>query len=203
MSDRADELKMVVPTRAGPMAPRPQPRRRQMDGDVWNFLVAAAKRDSDNGSALREALRQLEPEVVKKLLLRHARSCTNPKCTTCEKLRNRIDSVKRKRHLWRRFRIVAWVAGVLSVKLARAAERAYAPGAAGYQEAQEHFDAVGREMIETAALAGTKRAAGSIDAVEPEATTERPMKRVCQQEERQIMPIVTATTMTIDESLTE
>ena len=41
-----------------------------MDGDVWAFLVAAAKRDSDNGAALREALRQLEPEVVKKLLLR-------------------------------------------------------------------------------------------------------------------------------------
>ena len=58
-----------------------------------NFLVAAAKRDNDNGVALREALKQLEPEVVKKLLLRHARSCTNPDCTTCHKLRDRIRTL--------------------------------------------------------------------------------------------------------------
>ena len=129
---------MAEQTRAIPLRAR-LPTSRRQSGDVWTFLVAAAKRDSDTGAALREALCQLEPEVVKKLLLRHTRGCTNPKCTTCDKLRTRIDKVKRKRALWRLFRIVAKVAGVLSVKLARAAERAYAPGAAGYQEAEQRF----------------------------------------------------------------
>lgn len=119
-----------------------------MDGDVWAFLVAAAKRDSDNGAALREALRQLEPEVVKKLLLRHARSCTNPNCTTCKKLRQRIDSVKRKRQLWRRFRVIVKVAGRLIVLRGAAAERAYAPGNAGYERALESFNATGIELLD-------------------------------------------------------
>ena len=57
------------------------------------------------------------------------------------KLRTRLDNVKRKRALWRLFRIGGKVAGVLCVKLARAAERVYAPGAAGYKEAQENFEA--------------------------------------------------------------
>ena len=129
---------MAEQTRAIPLRAR-LPTSRRQSGDFWTFLVAAAKRDSDTGAALREALCQLEPEVVKKLLLRHTRGCTNPKCTTCDKLRTRIDKVKRKGALWRLFRIVAKVAGVLSVKLARAAERAYAPGAAGYQEVELRF----------------------------------------------------------------
>lgn len=113
--------------------------RRQIDGDTWTFLVAAAKRDSDNGAALREAMRQLEPETVKKLLLRHTKQCTNPKCTTCKKLRTRIADVKRRRKLWRTFRIGAKLVGVLLVKRAQAAERVYAPDATGYQEAQRNF----------------------------------------------------------------
>ena len=123
-----------------PLRHRLPTSRRQIDGDTWTFLVAAAKRNSDNGAALREALRQLAPEVVKKLLLRHAKQCTNPKCTTCKKLRTRIADVKRKRRLWRTFRIGVKVVGVLSVKLARAAERVYSQGATGYQEAQKSFD---------------------------------------------------------------
>ena len=69
-------------------------RRRRRQGDVWNFLVAAAKKG--NGSALQ----RLEPESIKQLLLQHARACRNSRCKTCEKLRNRVASVKRKRHLW-------------------------------------------------------------------------------------------------------
>ena len=119
-----------------------------MDGDVWTFLVAAAKRDTDNGEALRQALRELEPEVVKKLLLRHAQSCTNPACTTCKKLRQRIDSVRRKRHLWQRLRAIVKVAGRLVVLRAAAAERVYAPNKAGYEEARESFEATGEELLE-------------------------------------------------------
>ena len=197
MASARDGLRMAEATRAIPLRARLPTSRRQIDGDTWTFLVAAAKRDSDNGAALREALRQLEPEVVKKLLLRHARGCTNPKCTTCDKLRTRIDSVKRKRALWRLFRIGAKVAGVLSVKLARAAERVYAPGAAGYQEAQQNFDAVGREM-ETAALAGNKRVVDA-GAEELEVTTERVTKRVCQEAKRENMPEMTTTSMAPDE----
>ena len=66
-------------------------------------------------------------------------------------LRNRVASVKRKRHLWRRFRIAAWVVGTLGVKRRDAAERAYAPGGAGFVEASVHFGTACREMLEAAA----------------------------------------------------
>ena len=150
MADARDGLQMAEATRAIPLRARLPTSRRQIDGDTLTFLIKAAKRDSPSGvairdldsasgAALREALRQLEPEVVNKLLLKHARGCTKFKCTTCDKLRTRIDKVKRKRALWGTFRIGAKVAGVLSVKLARAAERVYAPGAAGYHEAEQSF----------------------------------------------------------------
>ena len=66
-------------------------------------------------------------------------------------LRNRVASAKRKRHLWRRFRIAAWVVGTLGVKRRDAAERAYAPGGAGFVEASVHFGTACREMLEAAA----------------------------------------------------
>lgn len=145
---------MVLPAATPPTPASTRPRRSRrtpptgIDQDVWQYLVALVKRSSDGGAAARKALREIPPEEAKKLLLRHARACTDTTCETCEKLRKRIDSVKRKRHLWRRFRIIGMVAGRTAVKLARAAERAYAPGAAGFAEAQEHFDATWKAAAE-------------------------------------------------------
>ena len=62
----------------------------------WTFLVEAARRDRTEGSTVvKQALRQLEPDVVKNLLLNHARRCKREHCPTCMKLKNRIAVVKR------------------------------------------------------------------------------------------------------------
>merc|ERR1719198_1109604 len=71
----------------------------------WTFLVEAARRDRTEGSTVvKQALRQLEPDVVKNLLLNHARRCKREHCPTCMKLKNRIavvKRVKRRQELWR------------------------------------------------------------------------------------------------------
>ena len=113
-------------------------QRRRTTQDAWTFLVAVAQRNNDDAGVLREAMKRLEPELVKKLLLRHAQSCTDPDCTTCCKLRNRIHAVKRKRR-WTRFRLYVWCCGVIVLKCRRAAERRYAPGGLGYIETRRHY----------------------------------------------------------------
>ena len=121
----------------------------------WTFLVEAARRDRTEGSTVvKQALRQLEPDVVKNLLLNHARRCKREHCPTCMKLKNRIavvKRVKRRQELWRKFRMAARVVGVLCLWHARAANRTYLPGGAGYAAARDEFEGTGKQIASQAA----------------------------------------------------
>ena len=89
---------------------------------------------------LRRRDTEIDSEMVKQLLLLHVRACTDRQCCTCAKLRSRIVRARRRLALWRFFRRAARIAGVLCLARARAAERLYAPGGAGFVQALDHFE---------------------------------------------------------------
>ncbi|KAL1503269.1 hypothetical protein AB1Y20_011324 [Prymnesium parvum] len=115
---------------------------------------------------------ELGPDLLKSLLLRHVRHCHSSRCATCAKLRTRIAAVKRRRALWRTFRAIARVAGVLALSRRRAACRVYAPGGVGYLQMEEEFEAMQREAKGAAvekAEAAQREAKGAAIAEEVEA----------------------------------
>ena len=64
------------------------------------------------------------------MLLAHVRSCQNKACPTCNKLRERIR--QKRAPFMARWRMVSRLIGTLMLAWRRAAERAYAPGGAGF-----------------------------------------------------------------------
>ena len=83
------------------------------------------------------------------MLLAHVRSCQNQACPTCYKLRERIrqsrarERIRQKRApFMARWRMVSRVIGTLMLAWRRAAERAYAPGGAGFDASHQEFAAL-------------------------------------------------------------
>ena len=93
---------------------------------------------------LREVLMQLPAHEMKGLLCRHVQDCRDPSCNFCANLRTRTTSrrllvQKKKQKRLRLWRGVAKAIGPMLALHRLAAEHAYAPGGAGYQEASQSF----------------------------------------------------------------
>ena len=93
---------------------------------------------------LREVLMRIPANQIKGLLCRHVEDCRNPSCSFCTNLRTRTTTrrhmiQKKKQERLRRWRGVAKAIGPIVALHRLAAERAYAPGGKGYQEASRSF----------------------------------------------------------------
>ena len=95
---------------------------------------------------LRELLMQIPAHEVKGLLCGCVQDYGNPSCSFCRNLRTRTTTrhhliQKKKQKRLRRWRGVAKAIGPIVALHRLAAEHAYAPGGAGYQEASRSFHA--------------------------------------------------------------
>jgi len=93
---------------------------------------------------LREVLMRIPANQIKGLLGRQVEDCRNPSCRFCTDLRTRTTTrrhmtQKKKQERLRRWRGVAKAIGPIVALHRLAAEHAYAPGGAGYQEASRSF----------------------------------------------------------------
>ena len=64
--------------------------KRVAKTDITKAWIENEER-KQNRERLRKKLHQLEPAKVRELLLKHIRSCSNNRCYTCNKLRERIQ----------------------------------------------------------------------------------------------------------------
>ena len=103
-------------------------------------------RSRPESNAIRLALRiralQLPPDTVRQLLRAHVRTCDQPSCPICKALYQRAvcrRAAKRQAAI-RRWRGVAKSIGPMLALYQHAAERVFAPGGVGYEDARRSFN---------------------------------------------------------------
>ena len=104
------------------------------------------RNDAKAKQAIRLALRiralQLPPETMRQLLREHVRTCDQSSCQICQTLHQRAACrrVAKRQAAVRRWRGVAKSIGPMLALYQRAAERVFAPGGVGYEDARRSFN---------------------------------------------------------------